>query len=272
VLDGRREPCFQRPHRPAHPGPVLGKRLFRKEKVEGLGGCCLLGKGSGLQNSPFLERWAGGGQPSWIPLGGQQRSGISPPAAAFLPAETSHSRRGRSMLSRRRWFAAAGSLAAGLFALPGKAVAGVFRRGRCQAPCPPVEDSNCLVPSGDGVVGLPEIPRNCTVNINPPSTTSPISLPANAVTVSGTASCTPAGPTLAVVCMLTSGTPSQNLYSGYLSVTGGTWGPFQFSGVQAANPATLSAILYSVNTTGTAPTYSPVTNAPTITIQITPSC
>jgi hypothetical protein len=49
------------------------------------------------------------------------------------------------MVDRRRWFAAVASLAAGLFALPGRVAAGFFRRGRCHAPppCSPVYDWSC---------------------------------------------------------------------------------------------------------------------------------
>jgi hypothetical protein len=56
------------------------------------------------------------------------------------------------MLDRRRWFAVAGSLAAGLLLSPAEALAGLFRRKRCPPPscCPdpcPTEQPGAYGPS-----------------------------------------------------------------------------------------------------------------------------
>jgi hypothetical protein len=83
------------------------------------------------------------------------------------------------MLSRRSWFATVGSLAAGLFALPAQAVAGLFHRGRCQAPQP------CCVP--EQPCRPPDRAGTCSVTIGCPTTTSPATQVGTTFTVYGTA-------------------------------------------------------------------------------------
>ncbi len=97
------------------------------------------------------------------------------------------------MLSRRRWFAAAGFLAAGLFALPGKAVAGLFRHGRCKAPYP-----SCTPwPFG---APCPEI--GSSVNITCPQTADPYTKVPTTFTVNGTYYLSSYGTYPAVKCVL----------------------------------------------------------------------
>ncbi len=117
------------------------------------------------------------------------------------------------MIDRRGWFAAAASLAAGLFALPGRAVAGLFRHRRCHAPqtCAPVYDLSCG-PCGEYA---------CTVTINSPTSGQTYSHN-NDLIMSGTASGSYGG--LTVQCELRSSNPDQDIKPDPVAVdTNGNW-------------------------------------------------